>query len=187
MKTVEIIFSPTGGTEKVASIISHSWSSHPTVIDLTDPRKDFSLTSINKEDMVLIAMPSFGGRAPAVAIERLKKIKGNGAKCTLVAVYENRAYEGLFAKERGFSPAKQLLFPLAGMKYDSKAKKEGKAYRFMFVREDGALLEKITDIVEKRNIRPSIYPHKFTLSDINEALTLVDKGHTKGKVIIYFD
>ena len=86
MKTVEIIFSPTGGTEKVASIISHSWSSHSTVIDLTDPRKDFSLTSINKEDMVLIAMPSFGGRAPAVAIERLKKIKGNGAKCTLVAV-----------------------------------------------------------------------------------------------------
>ena len=89
MKTVEIIFSPTGGTEKVASIISHSWSNHPTVIDLTDPRKDFSLTSINKEDMVLIAMPSFGGRAPAVAIERLKRIKGNGAKCTLVVVYGN--------------------------------------------------------------------------------------------------
>ena len=42
MKTVEIIFSPTGETEKVASIISHSWSSHPTVIDLTAPRKDFS-------------------------------------------------------------------------------------------------------------------------------------------------
>ena len=109
MKTVEIIFSPTGGTEKVASIISHSWSSHPTVIDLTDPRKDFSLTSINKEDMVLIAMPSFGGRAPAVAIERLKKIKGNGAKCTLVAVYGNIAYEDTLvemedaAKECGFS------------------------------------------------------------------------------------
>ncbi|MCI7454692.1 MAG: hypothetical protein MSA93_05240 [Spirochaetales bacterium] len=109
MKTVEIIFSPTGGTEKVASIFSHSWSSHPTVIDLTDPRKDFSLTSINKEDMVLIAMPSFGGRAPAVAIERLRKIKGNGAKCTLVAVYGNRAYEDTLvemedaAKECGFS------------------------------------------------------------------------------------
>ena len=109
MKTVEIIFSPTGGTEKVASIISHSWSSHSTVIDLTDPRKDFSLTSINKEDKVLIAMPSFGGRAPAIAIERLKKIKGNGAKCTLVVVYGNRAYEDTLiemedaAKECGFS------------------------------------------------------------------------------------
>ena len=48
MKTVEIIFSPTGGTEKVAAIISNSWSNHPTVIDLTDPRKDFSLTSIKR-------------------------------------------------------------------------------------------------------------------------------------------
>ena len=38
-------------------------------------------------------MPSFGGRAPAVAIERLEQIKGNGAKCTLVCVYGNRAYE----------------------------------------------------------------------------------------------
>ena len=38
-------------------------------------------------------MPSFGGRAPAVAIERLKQIAGNGAKCTLVCVYGNRAYE----------------------------------------------------------------------------------------------
>ena len=38
-------------------------------------------------------MPSFGGRAPAVAIERLKQISGNGAKCTLVCVYGNRAYE----------------------------------------------------------------------------------------------
>ncbi len=26
-------------------------------------------------------MLSFGGRAPAVAIERLKRISGNGAKC----------------------------------------------------------------------------------------------------------
>lgn len=43
--------------------------------------------------MVLIAMPSFGGRAPVVALERLKKIDGNGARCTLVCVYGNRAYE----------------------------------------------------------------------------------------------
>ena len=28
-----------------------------------------------------------------MAIERLKKIRGNGAKCTLVCVYGNRAYE----------------------------------------------------------------------------------------------
>ncbi len=48
--------------------------------------------------MKLVAMPSFGGRAPAVAIERLKKLKGNGTKCTLVCVYGNRAYEDTLAE-----------------------------------------------------------------------------------------
>ncbi|MDY3846490.1 MAG: 4Fe-4S binding protein [Eubacteriales bacterium] len=98
MKTVEIIFSPTGGTEKVAGIISRQWSESTTKIDLSDFKTDFSGCAIGKEDQVLIAMPSFGGRAPAVAIERLRKIAGNGAKCTLVCVYGNRAYEDTLAE-----------------------------------------------------------------------------------------
>ena len=108
MNTVEIIFSPTGGTEKVARIIGRQWSESTTKINLSDPKTDFSGCAINKGDRVLIAMPSFGGRAPAVAIERLRKIAGNGAKCTLVCVYGNRAYEDTLAemedaaKECGF-------------------------------------------------------------------------------------
>lgn len=108
MNTVEIIFSPTGGTEKVAHIISRHWSESTVKIDLSDSKTDFSGCDINKEDQVLVAIPSFGGRAPAVAIERLKKIAGNGAKCTLVCVYGNRAYEDTLAemedaaKECGF-------------------------------------------------------------------------------------
>ena len=108
MKTIEIIFSPTGGTEKVAHIIGRHWSESAEIIDLSQPHLDISGCVINKEDQVLIAMPSFGGRAPAVAIQRLKKIAGNGAKCTLVCVYGNRAYEDTLvemedaAKESGF-------------------------------------------------------------------------------------
>ncbi len=93
MNVVEIVFSPTGGTEKVAHIIGKQWSENPAKIDLSDAKADFSKCKITEQDMVLIAMPSFGGRAPAVAIERLKQIAGNGAKCTLVCVYGNRAYE----------------------------------------------------------------------------------------------
>ncbi len=93
MNVVEIVFSPTGGTEKVAHIIGKQWSENLAKIDLSDAKADFSKCKITEQDMVLIAMPSFGGRAPAVAIERLKQIAGNGAKCTLVCVYGNRAYE----------------------------------------------------------------------------------------------
>lgn len=93
MSTVEIIFSPTGGTEKAAHTIARRWGESIVSIDLSDARTDFSTYTICREDRVLIAMPSFGGRAPAAAIERLKKIAGNGANCTLVCVYGNRAYE----------------------------------------------------------------------------------------------
>lgn len=93
MNVFEIIFSPTGGTERVAHMIGSQWSENTVKIDLSDPKLDFSNFKITGNDMVLIAMPSFGGRAPAVAIERLKRIAGNGARCTLVCVYGNRAYE----------------------------------------------------------------------------------------------
>jgi len=93
MNVVEIIFSPTGGTEKAADIIAKQWSDNAVKIDLSDSEADFANCCFTEDDMVLIAMPSFGGRAPADAIGRLKNITGNGAKCTLVCVYGNRAYE----------------------------------------------------------------------------------------------
>ena len=109
MNTVEIIFSPTGGTEKAAHMISGQWSESTVKIDLSDPSAAYSQYVINKDDQVLIAMPSFGGRAPAVAIERRKKITGNGANCTIVCIYGNRAYEDTLvemedaAKQCGFN------------------------------------------------------------------------------------
>ena len=108
MNVVEIVFSPTGGTQKVAQMICECWNNESTKIDLCDAKKNFHQCKIAQDDTVLIAMPSFGGRAPAVAIERLKRIDGNGAKCILVCVYGNRAYEDTLvemedaAKESGF-------------------------------------------------------------------------------------
>ena len=108
MNVVEIIFSPTGGTEKVSHILGEQLGENTVTIDLSDAKTDFTKCEIAPEDMVIVAMPSFGGRAPAVAIERLKRIAGNGARCTLVCVYGNRAYEDTLvemedaAKECGF-------------------------------------------------------------------------------------
>lgn len=107
MKNVKIMFSPTGGTAKVANILTKKWDAVEEV-DLTEAGTDFSGYSLEPEDNVLIAMPSFGGLAPEVALNRLKKISGNGARCTIVCVYGNRAYEDTLvqmedaAKECGF-------------------------------------------------------------------------------------
>lgn len=108
MKTIEIIFSPTGGTEKVAKVFTECFNHETFRIDLCNYRQDFSKCEINSDDIAIIAMPSFGGRAPSIAIERLKEINGNGAECVLVCVYGNRDYEDTLvemedtAKECGF-------------------------------------------------------------------------------------
>lgn len=92
MKYYQIIFSPTGGTEKVAKAVTQNWPQVDT-IDLSVPDVDYTNTSFESDSLVLIAMPSFGGVAPQLALNRLSSFKGNGALCVIVAVYGNRAYE----------------------------------------------------------------------------------------------
>ena len=104
----EITFSPTGGTKKSADLLSDAWK-EKTEIDLLDKKADFAKT-FTEDDICLVAVPSFAGRVPAVATERLKMMQGNGAKAILVVVYGNRAYEDTFVeledvlKDRGFQP-----------------------------------------------------------------------------------
>lgn len=92
MKTYQLVFSPTGGTEKAAAAITKNWPQVRT-IDLSLPDTDYSSISIEPDALVLVAMPCFGGVAPQLALDRFARIKGNGATCVLVAVYGNRAYE----------------------------------------------------------------------------------------------
>lgn len=89
-----------------------------------------------------------------------------------------------FAAKHQFSGLKKLLFTLVGSKYDKAAVKQGKKYRFLFVRANGAQLQKITEIVEQQQIRPAIDSRVFSLSQTDEALQLVSKGPINGKVII---
>ena len=91
-----------------------------------------------------------------------------------------------FAVKNHFGAAKRLLFTAAGAKYDRAARKQGKEYRFIFVHSNGAQLRKITKIVEQNHIVPATDPRTFTLDTAQQALELVQKGPTSGKVLITF-
>ncbi len=93
MKLYDIVFSPTGGTKKVADCLTGTLEWDVTTVDLTDSKQNFNAVSLVKEDVAVISVPSYGGRVPAVAVERLGMIHGNGAQAVLVCVYGNRAYE----------------------------------------------------------------------------------------------
>ena len=90
MANYSIYFSPTGGTKKVADIIAANLTGEYKEIDLC---KDIEPMRIGKEDICLISVPSYGGRVPETALDRLKKIDGNGAVAVLNCVYGNRAWE----------------------------------------------------------------------------------------------
>lgn len=108
MKLYDIVFSPTGGTKKVAECLTGVLEGEVTTVDLADSRQDFNAVSLEKEDVAVISVPSYGGRVPAVAAERLGRLHGNGARAVLVCVYGNRAYEDTLveledaARETGF-------------------------------------------------------------------------------------
>ena len=99
MKTYKIIFSPTGGTVKVADAITKNWQETET-IDLTS--RDYN-TSLDADSLALIAMPSFGGLAPQLALDRLAGIAANNTKCAIVAVYGNRAYDDTLIQMKDYA------------------------------------------------------------------------------------
>ena len=68
MRIYKIVFSPTGGTEKVASIIANALGAEIETVDLSV--QNFSGCDLTDDSIAVIAMPSFGGRAPKTAIDR---------------------------------------------------------------------------------------------------------------------
>lgn len=109
MSMFQIVFSPTGGTQRVADEIVKEWNKSITKVDLTDASLKFENYTFTKDDVAIIAVPSYGGRVPSLASERISKIKGNQTKCIIVCVYGNRAYEDTLielndiVKESGFT------------------------------------------------------------------------------------
>ncbi len=110
MKFYEITFSPTGGTKKAADILSRNLSEQVAEIDLCDRKVAFSEIALAEGDIALIAVPSYGGRVPQTALDRLCAMSGNKSRAILVCVYGNRAYDNTLAelmdaaRKAGFRP-----------------------------------------------------------------------------------
>lgn len=78
---------------------------------------------------------------------------------------------------------KRMMFKMAGGKYDKMAAAKNQKYFFIFVHEDGAGLEKISEIFKDSHIEASV-DEVFTLDDVNKALKKVASGGSKGKTIL---
>lgn len=104
-KTELYYFSPTGGTKKAGRIFCEGISQNIKNVNMGI--KDRTVEQPDS-DLIVIASPVFGGRIPAIVVEKLKELKGNGKRAVTIAVYGNRAYEDALlelnqvAEERNF-------------------------------------------------------------------------------------
>lgn len=86
-------FSPTGSTKKAALMLTRALAADT---DFTET--DLSVPSLGRQtftaaDVLVVAVPVFGGRVPAFALQQLTALQGQGAKAIALVAYGNRAYE----------------------------------------------------------------------------------------------
>ena len=106
MSNYVFYFSPTKSTEKITKTIAEEFTSYQS-FDLS--KQNFEVTNaFSKDDICIVGVPSYGGRVPAVALERMKNMKGHKTPAILVVSYGNRHYDDTFLElqdfleERGF-------------------------------------------------------------------------------------
>ncbi|TCH63582.1 NADP-dependent oxidoreductase [Acinetobacter sp. ANC 4862] len=88
-----------------------------------------------------------------------------------------------FAEQLEVNPLLKHIVPLISWPIRHKAKKHGIQYSFLFMQPNGQQLSEITQLFESRAIKPVI-DKSYEFSSIKDALKYVNKGRTKGKVIV---
>lgn len=90
---------------------------------------------------------------------------------------------GEFAKGIGLAWYFQIIMNLLSLSVRRKAKKLNVDFNFLFMKADGKALREITKLIEDEKIRP-IIDKVFPFEKTNEALTYVESGRSKGKVVV---
>ncbi|PXY39873.1 NADPH:quinone oxidoreductase [Flavobacterium cheongpyeongense] len=88
-----------------------------------------------------------------------------------------------FAKEIGLPWYLKLVTKLLSSSARKKAKKLNVSFKFLFMRAEGNQLGEITKLIEAGIIKPVI-DKVFPFEQTNEALSYVETGRSKGKVVV---
>lgn len=106
MSNYVLYFSPTDGTKKVTSAIAKEFEPYQE-IDLS--KQDLHLDqTFHEDDVCIVGVPSFGGRVPSIALERMQNIEAKGSKAILVVAYGNRAYDDTLLELKQFLSKKHF-------------------------------------------------------------------------------
>lgn len=88
-----------------------------------------------------------------------------------------------FARKIGLAWYFQLIMSLLSRSVRRKAKKLNVNFNFLFMRAEGRQLGEITKLIEAGKIRP-VVDKVFPFEKMNEAMSYVETGRAKGKVVV---
>lgn len=86
-------FSPCGTTKKAVCAMATVWKEPKIEWDMTPLSAENTNIKLEKEDFLILGVPSFGGRVPEVAMQRIQQLQGNHTPAIAVVTYGNRAFD----------------------------------------------------------------------------------------------
>jgi NADPH:quinone reductase-like Zn-dependent oxidoreductase len=134
--------------------------------------EDFE-TKLKEYDLVL-----HSNRDPKILEKSLRILKSGGKLVSLVGPPTPE-----FATEIGLPWHLRFITKMISMGARKKAKKLNTNFVFLFMRADGKQLAQITKLIESGIIKPVI-DRVFPFEQTNDALSFVETGRSKGKVVV---
>lgn len=142
-------------------------------------RKEYDITGVNPEteimmsgsDVLVVGMPVYAGRIPAIALPALHQFKGNGTPAVIVCAYGNRDYDdallelkdvveanGFKVVAAGAFIAQHSIFPLVGTHRPDEKDLDAIA---AFAQKSGEIIDSTTDFGSLQEIIPKgNHPYK---------------------------
>lgn len=92
MKVTTLYFSATYTTKRVVEAVAAGISDEVVTYDITNDTNTATVV-VPHDEVLVVGVPVYAGRVPAMVVERLQRFKGNGTPAVVVAVYGNRHYD----------------------------------------------------------------------------------------------
>lgn len=86
IKVTTVYFSATYTTKRIVEHVANQLSDEITTYDITN---EDSLEEVNipKEELLIVGIPVYAGRVPAMAVDRIRRFKGEGTPTVAIAPY----------------------------------------------------------------------------------------------------
>lgn len=178
-----LVIGGAGGVGHIACQLGIHLGANVTATTRTQEEKDFlssvgvkSFIEIDKQDLVTEAMRISKGKGFDVVYDTVGSeniLRGfecarrNGQIVTTVSL---ATLDLTLAHIKGLTL--HVVYMLMPMMYDEHRETHG------------VFLEKLSMLVDEKAVTPRIHPQKFSLTQLNEAYGVIDRGEARGKLII---